>query len=94
MMTIWTETEKQQPPDGQFVLVMDSRGDEQIVIRRGNTYRRTDSGLLVSYRPERWLLLTTREVASVKAEEIAWASRDCRDRLRRIEELFATKEAL
>ena len=90
----WTETATKYPPDGQFVLAMDPRGDERIIIRRGNAYRMTDNRLLVSYRSVRWRLLTPAEIATAKAAEIAWASRDYAERLRSIEELFATKEAL
>ena len=90
----WTETDKQHPPDGEIVMTMDSKGDERILVRRGENFLLDDESEYVFYTPSRWRLLTPGEIASEKAEQEAQVGRDCRDRLRRIEERFATKEAL
>jgi len=94
MTTKWTETATQEAPDGQFVMMMDSVGREQILIRRGQMYYVADESMYLYYTPLRWRALTPAEIAREKAEQEAQVGRYCSSRLRRIEERFATKEAL
>jgi len=93
MTTKWTETATQEAPNGQLVMTMDSGGNEQIRIRRGKMFFVADDSMYLYYTPLRWRALTPAEIAREKAEQEAQVGRDCRDRLRRIEDRFATKEA-
>ena len=90
----WTETAKQHPPDGHLIMTIDPGGHERILVRRGEMFLLDDESEYVFYTPSRWRLLTPGEIASVKAEQEAQVGRDCRDRLRRIEDRFSIKEAL